>query len=594
MIVKIQNRRGQYVDFDPSKLLPGEFAIVQTGDPNTADGKAIYIGVTAGNVKQIATLDELQSEVETALQSAIPEVVEEATQDAQDAADRAEAAAQTLEIDTTLTETGQAAEAKATGDAIGELNERLSDVKSDLMQTEDEIIEIAGVIEELECGLTEEVKAALLACFTRVAWISDDGQTYYDALSNALNYSRVLSRISAVFTQGSAVLYDTDELYALKQYVTVTATYDDGTTKEVNTYTLSGELVAGISTITVAYNKKTTTFNVTVTHQAKTLESISSTFSSSAVITTDNVLDDLRPYLTVRATYSDGSTNTITNYTLSGSLNVGTNTITVTYSGKTATFTVNVTQAEKTLQSISAVFNQGSAVIYTDTPLNDLKQYLTVTGHYSDETSQTITNYTLSGTLTEGTSTITVSYNGKTTTFNVTVSSHATYLTMNDIDSVIGYSNPTVTNGSVSCDYEGTKTFAVFAIKQSAMPIKFEPHIIRTAFDIPEKIYKFIIFRKDGNDYYGSDGTSVFKFTYDSTNQLYNATAATGITAQNFTGTVSGECTASIDGNNVLTVRTMDGSGSATFTNANAFGYWGSEKQVLLVNDCEVNYSGSV
>lgn len=124
MIVKIQNRRGQYIDFDPSKLLPGEFAIVQTGDPNTADGKAIYIGVTAGNVKQIVTLDELQSEIETALNEALPQAVEEA----QDAADRAEAAAQTLEIDTTLTETGQAAEAKATGDAIDELNERIGNM----------------------------------------------------------------------------------------------------------------------------------------------------------------------------------------------------------------------------------------------------------------------------------------------------------------------------------------------------------------------------------------------------------------------------------------------------------------------------------
>lgn len=314
--------------------------------------------------------------------------------------------------DTTLTLPGVPADAEAAGNKIEEL-------KEDLKQTEDGIIETAGVIEELECGLTEEVKTALLACFEQVAWIGADGQTYYDALEIALNKKRSLSSISVVFTQGSAVIYDTDELYAIKQYLTVTATYDDGSTKEVNNYTLSGKLVAGTSTITVAYNKKTATFNVTVTHQEKTLESISATFSSSAVITTDNVLDDLRPYLTVRATYSDDSTNTVTNYTLSGSLNVGTNTITVTYSGKTATFTVNVTQAEKTLQSITAVFNQGSAVIYTDSSLNDLKPYLTVTARYSDDTTQTVTGYALSGTLTEGTSTITASYSGKTTTFIV-------------------------------------------------------------------------------------------------------------------------------------------------------------------------------
>ena len=323
------------------------------------------------------------------------------------------------DVDPTLLVSGMPADAKVVGDEI-------ADLKSDLSETENEIIRTAGVVEELECGLTEEVKAALLACFAHVAWISDDGQTYYDALSNALNRSRVLSSIRAVFTQGSATIYDTDELYALKQYLTVTVTYSDGTTKEVNNYTLSGKLVAGTNTITVAYNKKTTTFNVTVTHQAKTLESISATFNPSASITTDNVLDDLRPYLTVRASYSDGSTNTITNYVLSGSLNVGTNTITVTYNNKTVTFTVNVTQAEKTLQSITAVFNQGSTVIYTDNTLNDLKPYLTVTARYSDGTTQTVTGYTLSGTLTAGTSTITASYSGKTATFNVTVTERAT------------------------------------------------------------------------------------------------------------------------------------------------------------------------
>lgn len=40
----------------------------------------------------------------------------------------------------------------------------------------------------------------------------------------------------------------------------------------------------------------------------------------------------------------------------------------------------------------------------------------------SDSTTQTVTAYTLSGTLTIGTSVITVTYSGKTTTFNVTVS----------------------------------------------------------------------------------------------------------------------------------------------------------------------------
>ena len=77
---------------------------------------------------------------------------------------------------------------------------------------------------------------------------------------------------------------------------------------------------------------------------------------------------------------------------------------------------------EKPLDSISATFIQGDAVIYTNTTLDDLKTMLTVTAKYYDNTTENITDYTLSGTLSAGTSTITVTKREKTTTFNVTVS----------------------------------------------------------------------------------------------------------------------------------------------------------------------------
>ena len=493
-----------------------------------------------------------------------------------------------VQTDKTLTVQDKAADGKATGDALDAL-------KEDLKQTEDEIIETAGVIEELECGLTEEVKTALLACFEQVAWIGADGQTYYDALETALNKKRSLSSISAVFTQGSTVIYDTDELYALKQYLTVTATYDDGSTKEVNNYTLSGKLVAGTSTITVAYNKKTTTFNVTITHQAKTIESISATFSSSAVITTDNVLDDLRPYLTVRATYSDGTTNTVTNYTLIGSLNVGTNTITVTYSGKIATFTVNVTQAEKTLQSISAVFNQGSAVIYTDSALNDLKPYLTVTASYSDSTTQTVTDYALSGTLTEGTSIITASYGGKTATFNVTVSPVVTpkrYIAQGDIASHVGIDTITVANGTIG--ESNPATFSGVIFDQAITKMWFTLHTHQDSRRRPR-----YIFRKDADgSFYAIDENTtspkLYKFTLDAGGTKYNATQISDISSVT-TFTKTGDYFSTLKkemniSNGILTI--TDADSSVSFTNANCFGYWQSAYNSNIVagmfDECEV------
>ena len=79
---------------------------------------------------------------------------------------------------------------------------------------------------------------------------------------------------------------------------------------------------------------------------------------------------------------------------------------------------------ENDITGITAVYTQSGTVYDTDT-LNSLKSDLVVTATYSDSSTQTVTDYTLSGTLTAGTSTITVSYGGYDTTFTVTVTHQA-------------------------------------------------------------------------------------------------------------------------------------------------------------------------
>lgn len=126
--------------------------------------------------------------------------------------------------------------------------------------------EISGLksdIEQLD-GLSDDVKQALLQIASKVAYIDDDGQDYYDALELALYPQATLVSISAEYTQ-SGTVYDTDTLDSLKTDLVVTAHYDDQTTAVVTAYTLSGTLADGTSTITVSYNGKTTTFDVTVT-----------------------------------------------------------------------------------------------------------------------------------------------------------------------------------------------------------------------------------------------------------------------------------------------------------------------------------------
>lgn len=72
----IQMRRGLYQDFDPTKMLAGEWAIVTGGDPNTASGRAIYHAYAAGQVERVATyVDAAQIII-----NSIPDTVDALTQ----------------------------------------------------------------------------------------------------------------------------------------------------------------------------------------------------------------------------------------------------------------------------------------------------------------------------------------------------------------------------------------------------------------------------------------------------------------------------------------------------------------------------------
>ena len=219
-------------------------------------------------------------------------------------------------------------------------------------------------------GLSDEAKQALMDSFENVAWANYDGQDYYNALYDTLfgttPVTPTLVSISAVFTQGSAVIYDTDSLNTLKQYLVVTATYSDSSTATVNDYTLSGTLTAGTSTITASYQGQSDTFTVNVTARAA-LESISAVFTQgSAIIYDTDSLNTLKQYLVVTATYTDSTTTVVTDYTLSGTLEAGTSTITVSYEGETDTFSVTVTHYPLPIayQLVEWVGNTGKSWIW--------------------------------------------------------------------------------------------------------------------------------------------------------------------------------------------------------------------------------------
>lgn len=138
--------------------------------------------------------------------------------------------------------------------AAGSVGAELTSLKEDISDIEENV-------------LTNDIRDALLQLASKVAYIDDDGQDYYDALHDALYPPAELVSISAVYTQSGAI-YTSNSLDDLKADLVVTATYDDTTTATVTSYTLSGTLTVGTSTITVSYGGKTDTFDVTVSDGA--------------------------------------------------------------------------------------------------------------------------------------------------------------------------------------------------------------------------------------------------------------------------------------------------------------------------------------
>ena len=186
----------------------------------------------------------------------------------------------------------------------------------------------------------------------------------------------------------------------------------------------------GTATITVKAaakgNYKKASKKVTVTVKAKpvkatlTAVSVASkprklTYQAGDALKTDG--------LKLKAAYSDGSTKTVTSGPVR-LLTAGKQTVTVTYQDKKTTFTVTVkgTSIQKKLTSLSVAAKPDVTAYRVGDTLNAAG--LKLTARYNDGTTKTVTSgYTCTPTAlgTVGTQTVTVSYQGKTASFNVSV-----------------------------------------------------------------------------------------------------------------------------------------------------------------------------
>lgn len=74
---RMMQRRGSYSNFNPLNALPQEFQIVTEGDPNTDDGKAIYIVIEAGVVRRLVASNEIQGIIDATYQEVLSDIAED-------------------------------------------------------------------------------------------------------------------------------------------------------------------------------------------------------------------------------------------------------------------------------------------------------------------------------------------------------------------------------------------------------------------------------------------------------------------------------------------------------------------------------------
>ncbi len=208
-----------------------------------------------------------------------------------------------------------------------------------------------------------------------------------------------------------------------------TVFYASGDSRTVADYTVSGydPNTLGSQTVTVSYGDCVDSFQVTVEQWPITRIGITSSPDTTTYYIGQSL--DLTG-LEVMAYYQNGSSEAVSGYTVTGfdSSTPGSQTVTISYSGFTASFQVMVQQRTLTRISIAqpaekTVYDAGQRQIDTTG--------LVVLAHYNDGTSEEIADYTAEFWFTQtvdgveyptpGSNRIRISYGGYSLSYSITV-----------------------------------------------------------------------------------------------------------------------------------------------------------------------------
>ena len=243
---------------------------------------------------------------------------------------------------------------------------------------------------------------------------------------------KVLEKIE-ITTNPNKTAYEEGEKFD-KTGMVVTAIYSDSSKETVTdyAYTPTGSLTKNDTKITITYKDKTATVTITVKEKTppvveKTLERIEVTTNPNKTAYEEGEKFD-KTGMVVTAVYSDNSKETVTDYTYTptGSLTANDTKIKITYKDKTATVTITVKEktppvVEKTLERIEITKNPNKTE-YEEGEKFD-KTGMVVTAVYSDNSRETVTDYTYAptGSLTANDKRVIITYKGKTTTISISV-----------------------------------------------------------------------------------------------------------------------------------------------------------------------------
>ncbi len=257
------------------------------------------------------------------------------------------------------------------------------------------------------------------------ALVKSDLKLYAQWTDNGVEstLSEIVATVAKTYMVGDTVA---------KSDITVTAKYDNGTEKTVTDFefTSPDTSTVGKKQITVTYGGKTTTVEITVT-DGEPMPALIRIEVTPPTKTTYFVGEELDlTGMVVTAVYSDGEGDGVKEplssdaYEVSGydKTKTGTQKITVTYkANKAVTADFGVTVNAPVLSKIE-ITAKPTKLLYTEGEELDLTG-MVVTAYYSDDSSEIVTEYTISGYDKDGIreQTVTVTYEGKRASFKVTV-----------------------------------------------------------------------------------------------------------------------------------------------------------------------------